>query len=343
MQRTLAVAVGWSFFIFLVGCGDESGGDVDASYVDAALEDALLDATPRPDSHPYDLTVTMETYPNVDGSTSTLPLARVIACELLGIGWDWVADVGDEGIAEVLPVATNADEVQLATAILEQIVHNKTHQSYLNLIDGVADLILVANPPSEDETAYADAAGVTLDQRHVGLDALVILVNEENPVSSLTNEQIRGIFMGEITDWSEVGAPAGAIQPYVRPINSGSQQLMNAIVMEGLTMPDWPEDRIPTMGGLIDTIKDDPLAIGYSVYFYVTNQYPAGGYHVIAVDSIVPDATTIGSETYRYVAPVWVMTRTDLESSELAYQMRDWLLEPEGQSVVSMSGYVALP
>jgi len=285
--------------------------------------------------------LTLENYPHIDGSTSNLPLARVIACELFGVSYEWMPHMGSEGEAEIVPVAKSADQEVLAQGIQSLIIHNKTHQAYLNLVDRKADLILVANEPSPDEAAYASHAGVTLDARPIALDALVILNNVANPLTALTTQQIRGIFLGDITQWSEVGGGPEPIHPYVRPENSGSQQLFESIVMAGETLPPWPEDQTPKfMGALVNEIAYDPLAVGYSVYYWVTYQYPVAGYRVLAVDGTGPTSATIASGAYPFVAPVWAVTRADLDTGCLAHQLRDWLLTAEGQAVVAKSGYV---
>lgn len=324
---------------------DVSAPDSDAGAADAAPDggagvgtDTGLDAGPRDSGRPQ---MTIDDYPKVDGSTSTLPLARVIACELLGLSFKWVAGIGDEGAAEILAVPKTPEQQALADAVNAKVVHNKTHQAYLNLVDAKVDMILVANPPSEDELIYAGAAGVSLVWQPVALDALVMLLNTLNTLGGLSRDQIRGIFMGELTDWIGVGGTAGAIHPYVRPINSGSQQLFNAIVMEGLTMPDWPPDRTPTsMGALIDAIVNDPYSIGYSVYYYVTYQRPPNGAKAIAVNGVAPSAESIRDGTYLFAAPVLLVVSDDLAPGSLAFQMREWLLTPDGQEVVGKSGYV---
>ena len=66
---------------------------------------------------------------------------------------------------------------------INNIWHSGTHGSYVNLIEGDTDFILVARPPSEDEQHLAQAKGVVLDMHAVALDAFVFLVNAENPVS----------------------------------------------------------------------------------------------------------------------------------------------------------------
>lgn len=341
-RRSCACA--WIAFLFFAACADDD--DPPAPQPDAGLDAATPDAA-TPDAATPDAGVdpipglTIDNYPDVDGSTSTFPLALVIACELLGLDWEWQPGLGSEGEAGIWPMPRTPDEEVLAAAVLQHIVHNKTHEAYLNLIGGAADLILVASPPSPDERTAAEDAGVTLAWQPLARDGLVIVANEANAVEDLSTEDIQGIFAGDVTRWSEVGGQNVAIHPYVRPVNSGSQQLFEAIVMQGRPMGDWPEDRqVQGMGALIDRIATDPLAIGYSVYYFVTFQYRAEGYRILSVDGTSPTADTLGDESYPFVAPVLVVTREDLDPAGLAAQLRDWLLTAAGQRVVGFSGYV---
>lgn len=330
---------GWALALLLSSCGSDVGGgpSVDAGVMDVpAGTDVVVRDVPSDAPR-----VTLESYPKIDGSTSTLPLARVIACELLGIGYRWEQGIGSEGEAGIVPAAATPAQEPLAAAIAQRIVHSRTHQAYLNLVDGTADVILVANPPSPEEAAYAQSRGVSLVQRSIALDALVMIAHATNPVTSLSAEQIRGVFSARITQWRELGGGDGEIHPYVRPENSGSQQLMNAIVMGSVPMAAWPADRTPAfMGALIDNVMRDPLALGYSVYYFVTYQYVSAGYRVLAVDGVAPTATTIGARRYPFTAPVLAVVRADLAPTTLAYQLRDWLLTADGQRVVARSGYV---
>ena len=112
----------------------------------------------------------------------------------------------------------------------------------------------------------------------IGLDGFVFLVNKENKVDSLTLEQIQKIYTGEITNWSNVGGENEEIVAYQREANSGSQNLMEKMVMQGLKMKE-PENTnlmIGSMSGLIDGIasySNSKNSIGYSIYLYAKEQY----------------------------------------------------------------------
>ena len=134
----------------------------------------------------------------------------------------------------------------MTRSILFNLQHSGTHDAYMNLIRGDAELILVARQPSEDEISAAKLRGVILDYRPVALDAFVFLVNVENPVESLDVNEVRKIYTGKITSWDQIGVDLGlngnrAITAYRRDQNSGSQELMETLVMQGEKMIDLPD------------------------------------------------------------------------------------------------------
>src|SRR5665647_161273 len=116
-----------------------------------------------PDAAPKAPSFTAEDYPAVDGSTVTIPLSEALGAKLMGI-----------------PV----EEAR------QYIVHNKTHQAYINLIDGAADLIFVTSP-SEDELQYAKDSNIELEIIPVVSEGFVFLANKDNPVDNLTIQQVR--------------------------------------------------------------------------------------------------------------------------------------------------------
>jgi hypothetical protein len=148
---------------------------------------------------------TFDNYPKADGSTSAKPLNVLIACKLLGIGHQWVDYPLDDGspvewtIEPVLRSKRNSEKFE------EFVKTSQTHQSIVNLIDKKTDIIISARKMSPDEKTYADAAGVTLIETPVALDAFIFIVNLDNPITTLTVKQIQDIYTGKITNWNEVG------------------------------------------------------------------------------------------------------------------------------------------
>jgi ABC-type phosphate transport system substrate-binding protein len=299
-----------------------------------------------------ELGITIDNYPKVDGSTSTQPIQMIMACKLFGVTHEWFHSEGDDtrGLWPVVDErfygSSREEFVQedLLCAYLRDLVQvHGTSEAYLNLINNRIDLALVARSPSEDELTVAGKRGVQLDVRPVALDAFVFLLNGENPVSSLTIEQIRDIYSGRIVNWRDIGGPDAPIRPYQRPRNSGSQELMKTRVMRGRRMIEAPD---LLTGSLMSTtflaLDKDVHGIGYSVYYYHEFMSPNKNVKACAVDGVSPTSENIRTRRYPLVAEVYVVTRRDVPREHSASRLRDWILGPAGQRIVEESGYVPI-
>ena len=151
---------------------------------------------------------TRENFPRLDGSTATVPLGEAIASVLLGESRENVADL---------------------------IHFSKTTGAYNALMAGEADLLVVAEA-GEATYAQRDEQGLEWSQEPIATEALVFMVNADNPVDSLTVEEIQKIYTGEITNWSQVGGEDREIVPFQRNKGGGSQAIMEKEVMGDLEM-----------------------------------------------------------------------------------------------------------
>ena len=258
-----------------------------------------------------------ESYPVVDGSTATLPLSYML-----------------------METAAGVTEEEAKQAIH----HNKTTESFYALINGGADLLLVYEP-SADAWDFAKEQGVELEVQAIGYDAPVFLINDKNPVESLTGQQLVDIYSGKITNWSQVGGEDIDIVAYQRVENSGSQVMMRAQVRQGAEMVDAPKEfRTSEMGELVDAIasyRNTADAIGYSVYYYIDNMYMQQGIKLLAVDGVVPSNESIASGEYPYRQPFYCVIRADAPADSPARRLYDWLATEEGRKLVEDAGYVA--
>ena len=291
-----------------------------------------------------DLAMIAKQYPAVDGSTSALPLQVMLACTLLDVPCSWQEGWELDMTRKLVPDLNS----EAPTELVEQVAgiwHNGTHDSYRNLLKGNADFILVARTPSEDELEEAQDRDVELDIRAVALDAFVFLVNTENPVDELSLATIRSIFAGEITQWSEIDpdeflGQEDEIHTFSRNRNSGSQELMEKLVMMGVDMIDSPDMMLASMLGPINAIGEDPLGIGYSVYFYAKFIYPSEDVKLLGIDGVQPTSENIAGSSYPLSTEVYVVIRQGMPADHSAVLLRNWLLTDEGQIAIASSGYV---
>ena len=221
----------------------------------------------------------------------------------------------------------------LAARIEKTIRHHGTHEAYLALIQGNADLILVAREPSERELETARKAGVGIEVSPIALDALVFIVNVRNPIENLTVNQIREIF--------GLNAKNVAIEPFQREPDSGSQELMEKLIMKGSPMRDPREmPRIYTMAGVVNTVAAHERGIAFSIYYYVTSMAPNRQVKMIAIDGVRPTLATIAARAYPLTSEVFAVVRKGTPRESPAARVRAWLQTAEGQAAVQESGYV---
>ena len=297
---------------------------------------------------PSILGLSADNYPRVNGSSSTAPLGQLALARALGLNAQvrrgvpspYASEQGSWQLSFPLDIAPLAIEnygrLQRANA------HRGTHESYESLINGRADLILVARAPSPDELQLAAKNKVELQARPFARDALVFVVNQANPVNSLTTAQLRAIFAGQTTQWNAVGGQNEPIRAYTRNTNSGSEELMRGLLMKDAPLLDGGESQISSMAGLLDAIARNPRALGYSLFYFETTMNPRAQNKTLAVDGVVPSRATIAQEKYPLVSPVYIVTRGDLKPDAPAAILRAWLLSAAGQELVEQSGYVPL-
>jgi len=283
--------------------------------------------------------LTVNNYPKVDGSTSAAPLNTIIACKLFGIRYKWVSDY--RNLRSVEPNLNKNDTKKF----LSLIKSSQTHESFINLIDKEADLILSARKMSSDEKTYADAAGVSLIETPIALDGFIFIVHPNNPINSLTTAQIQDIYMGNITRWNEVGGGNYEIMPYIREANSGSQELMETLVMKDFDIADFPvsywELVAFSMTGAFEAVLGNRDAICFTLYYYREQIATGINIKTIAIDGIYPNRETISDNSYPYAAEVYAVIRSDLNTSSMAYKLYEWLQTKEGKQTINESGYVS--
>ena len=283
--------------------------------------------------------LTLENAPIMDGSDSTEPLRSLLMCRLLGIECQWLQNLATDGTWGVTPVWTTLSEGE-KDAIQKILLNRNTHGSFVSLIDGDNDIIITARGISRDEQTYAAEKGVSLLSCPVAKDAFVFLVNPKNPVRNLTIEQIQKIYTGEIRNWKEVGGNDATINPYIRNANSGSQEKMETIVMNGLQMIDWPEMVGYVMLSPYFQLEQDENGIAYTPFYYYDTIVNDDRTQVIGVNSVTPGKKTIENNSYPYVTEVMASVRADVDRSSTAYQLFYQLAAGQHNAIVKESGYI---
>lgn len=284
--------------------------------------------------------ISFDNYPKVDGSTSSSVLSMMVACKLLGAPYRWI----EPGIVSewtLHPVYEELPE-QYRDFFSERIKTSRTHGAFMNLIDGEADIILTHRTISPDEKAHAESVGVTLIETPIALDAFVFVVNKKNPVKTITVDQIQKIYMGKITNWSQIGGNNAKMKVFTRPRNSGSEEIFRYLVMADLEPADFPESDIGGMAQVFGEIKEYETGICYTFnnYKLLQARVPDSEVPKIAINGIFPDENTVKDRTYPFISEVHVAIRVDLDRNSMAYKLYEWLQSENAKSAITECGFL---
>jgi len=253
--------------------------------------------------------------PRIDGSTATIPLIEAVYSVLLGIPREEAA---------------------------QMVNTSGTDNAYDNLMWGNADILLVYSP-SPQTLDNAKSNNIELEMAPIGRDGLVFLVNKANPVASLTPEQLVSIYSGATKNWKDAGGEDVEIKAFQRPYRSGSQTMMDDLVMKGVPMAQAEEGYvIGEMGGLIDTVAEYDnahSAIGYNVYYFVSRMEMNENVRMLSIGGVEPSVQSISDGSYPFVSDFYAVIRADAPEGSPARVLYDWIQSADGQNLVRHEGY----
>ena len=219
-----------------------------------------------------------------------------------------------------------------------------THGAWLNIADRKADIALLA-APTEEEQAYLKEQGVEVEMKLYGGDGLVFIGNNACGVTNLTLDQVRAIFRGEITNWSELGGADHAIRVLYRDDQSGSQRLFEKMVFKGEDAPDYEAlgfERLDEMSTLVSACLDDPYAIGYSIMTYLNDVYSNEALLAFSLNGYSATAENVRTGDYPLGTKGYVVIRSDEPENSPARRLYDWFGSPLSDTFLTSCGITPL-
>lgn len=204
--------------------------------------------------------------------------------------------------------------------------YTNTRDAYRSLAEGTVDIGILA-APSEEQLAYAEEMGTEFEFVPIGKEAFVFIVNSENPVDSLTSEQIRGIYSGKYRKWSELGGNDRLIGAIQRNKGSGSQTAFLKFMNGEPTKKDYD--------GFLGS------SIGFSFRYYVEGLVGENGVKMIAVDGVYPSIDNITNDSYPIIGNFYAVYRKDNDNENIP-RLIELMLSSDGQQIVEKSGYAPI-
>ncbi len=188
---------------------------------------------------------------------------------------------------------------------------------------------------AEEKLDASDAANLV--DNTVAVVGMGPIVNSNVDVDDLTIEQLKGIFTGTITDWSEVGGTAGKIQVIERKAGSGTRATFEAAVLAGEKAPDdfAPVAEEDSSGTVVEKIQATEGAISYLAFSYFDDTK----FKALKVDGVEPKADNVANGTFNIWAYEHMYTAADADAATQAFI--DFMMSDEVQgSLVEEEGFI---
>ena len=223
------------------------------------------------------------------------------------------------------------------------VTFTNTVYAYERLVEREADIVFAARP-SREQKEYAHDRLVRICTVPIAKEAFVFFVEEDNPVDSLSAEQIRDIYSGKITNWKEVGGENRKILAYQRPENSGSQVMMEYFMKD---VPLQEPETFERIGGMGDVIREvaqysnENGAMGYTFRYFLLGLQQEQHVKILKIDGVEPTVETIENGTYPAVASV-VMAYLEDNANPNVQKMIGFMQSEDGQELIEKTGYAPL-
>lgn len=205
------------------------------------------------------------------------------------------------------------------------------------LINGTTDICDASRPMKASEREQLKTRFSTLGvEVKAAKDGLSVYLNETNPISELTLDQIKSIYTGDITNWKDVGGPDAKIVVYGRENNSGTYVFFRDHVLKGKDYTSTMQS-LPGTAAVVNAVGKDKLGIGYGGAAYGKGIKFAKVKKDAGSPGVAPSPETVKDGTYPLTRYLYMYLKSR-PTGELKNYV-DWILSPEGQAVVSQVGY----
>lgn len=192
--------------------------------------------------------------------------------------------------------------------------------------DKTLDIGLSSRALKGDEKADVD--GTT-----IALDGIAIIVNNASKVEDLTVDQLKQMFTGEITNWSEVGGDDGEIVLIGREAGSGTRDGFESIV-EVKDSCKYAQELTAT-GAVISAVEANPLAIGYASLSAVGDTVK-----MVTVGGVECSEETVKDGSYEVQRPFAFVTNKSVTLSEQAQAFFDFSTSADAADLIRTAGAV---
>lgn len=239
-------------------------------------------------------------------------------------------DIEVAGSTTVQPLAEKLAEAyeQINSSVRIVIYGGGSSVGIRSASDGTADIGNASREVKVSELAEYPNLVVSTIAR----DGIAIVTHQDIDINGLELEEVRAIFAGEITNWSEVGGQDLMISVVAREEGSGTRAAFEDMVMdEALIVLD--AILLPSNGAVRTTISTTPSTIGFLSFGYIDSSM-----NTLAIDGVDATVSNAASGIYPVVRPLNMIT--DGQPSGAVADWLEFIMSTDGQAIVAAEGYI---
>jgi len=263
----------------------------------------------------------------------------VLAVALMVMAMAGMALAGEvviKGSTTVLPIAQAAAEkfMEANPDIKLTVSGGGSGNGIKAIIDGTTDVADASRFIKDSEVKAAFEKGVYPVPFAVAMDALLPVVHPSNPVTDLSIEQLRKIYMGEIKNWKDVGGPSLAIAVVGRDTSSGTYETWEEKVMNKERVTERALI-VASNGAMVQTVAQNKLAIGYIGLGYLNDSVKA-----LKTEGVMgSNETALNGE---YPVSRYLFMFTNGWPTGDTGKFINFVMSKAGQEIVAGTGYVPM-
>lgn len=194
--------------------------------------------------------------------------------------------------------------------------------------EGRCDIGLSSRALKDEEKANG------LVETVLAYDGIAIIVNNDNPVTDISLEDLAKVYTGEITNWKELGGNDAEIVLIGREAGSGTRDGFESIT--GTADKCQYRQELTSTGDVITTVSQNPDAIGYASLASVKDSVKA-----LSVNGVTASEDTIKDGTYAIQRPFVLVTKEGVELSSTAQKFFDYVTSSDANEIITAAGCVA--
>jgi len=214
------------------------------------------------------------------------------------------------------------------------------------MINGTVDIANASRKMKDKEKKMAKDRGQDPVEHIVGYDALAVFIHKDNPIKSMTIEQLADIYgrKGKVTKWSDMGVTVPGCDDKIvvvsRQNNSGTYAYFKkAVLGKGNKFRQGTLDMHGSKD-VVDLVEKTPCAIGYSGLAYATDHLKMVCVSKGGAECVSPSVETAGNGSYPVARPLMMYTNGEPQGDIKTYM--DWIMSDEGQCIILKKGYAPI-